>query len=108
MQVQDFTVIRISPIVYNDRDIYRVIPHAATEQSNISRSCISFAYGDVHTRTHMYTPQPHTTHTFGSNNDSTQSTGIHSAVHGISQNAITLLHRFAVLPFAGLVLHRVE
>lgn len=58
MQVQDFTVIRISPIVYNDRDILEigVISHRPqTGLTNTQMSCMFL----LDTHAHAHTLQRH-------------------------------------------------
>lgn len=55
MQVQDFTVIRISPIVYNDRDILEigVISHRPqTGHTNTHIMHVSLGRRHTHTYTH--------------------------------------------------------
>lgn len=49
MQVQDFTVIRISPIVYNDRDILEI--------------GVIFTQPQLDKQTHTHSPANHATHT---------------------------------------------
>lgn len=55
MQVQDFTVIRISPIVYNDRDILEkgVISHTDTHTQFSQQQVMHVLENTlVHTHTH--------------------------------------------------------
>lgn len=103
MQVQDFTVIRISPIVYNDRDILRVISYSpklgAQNPPTASHafSCKQFLYKHTHTQTaHLEQRQSISTH-----HSAKCSQAEHMAF--LSKNNKRLQHRFAVLLFSDSV-----
>lgn len=112
MQVQDFTVIRISPIVYNDRDILEigVISHGPQT-----------GHANTHARTHTHKKvlqqqqvmQTCFIQTQQRHSEQRESVGTHHGAHmmqsgcaiqhGIFKNHNRLQHRFAVLLFTGSV-----
>lgn len=112
MQVQDFTVIRISPIVYNDRDILEIgvishspqtghtNAHTHTRFSN-SRSCMFLqTCSDRRTRTHTDTLRTKRVRQYS---PQCIMQSCCAMLHGIVKNNKRLQHRFAVLLFTGPV-----